>query len=611
MARKLDLDENGAQYLPFANDLLLKLKQQLNAFGQNFGRVYRATPDGLGTVFCRTLRADALRSNNLYVNDDPNGWWDYIRIRAEALRGYLYQPYLRVVSTDTILLADSPPLWRLPLKGGSFHKFTDYAVDQASNTPQVDGKHTNTGIGLEIFRDGKKTKLTSTSPSLGKWQHKYLIGLAPAQRTLKLAQIGSGSTLNYVVADDQDGALAEGGVNRFTGTNGLFMTYEPSPDGRRVVVDYGAVDKRYLLDIDYARDPPKIITSKFTDASPWGVWTQVNTFDGNLDGSPTSQVWSGTATYPTTYGPTDTGSQKVQIEWGYPASLGNTMTRSYGVSVVSTLWNYTRCVSLRLPNGAKVDIPDSQIKSSTTVTSTDVTYVQETTNVGNIELLYVDPSIPAVLYKTSYTQTVGLPDTYVVTPGEPFASMAGFIQRQDKRDIRLFIGDAERVLHSRILSTTTAAISVDASLATEINIGGFPAPVETVTVTTFPADYLKQLREVTVPGPFDSQDRYAVDIRDAANWVIGYTLLDVSPPQFYLYAGTIDEAKLRTNFVALLVKLLTAAQTMPPDPVIVAAIANLQAGNFDPYDIRLNGVRPISPVEPNPYEPRIGVASLV
>lgn len=614
MPLRLNVDEDGAVYLPWAKSRLIALKAMLNAQGLDHLMQTMPTPDGLGLIELRTQRlGKPAGTADPFAVTDPMAWQDYIRIEATVPRGFIFQPYLRRIDTDTVLIASSPPLWRLPLKGGAFRKFSGYTVEQMSNAPQVDGKHTTTGAAGDVFRDGALQRLSPLSVSLGKWLHQYTLSGNAASRILRMAPIGSGPTLNYVVADSVDGALAEGGVDRFTGNNGLFVTYGVSANGRNAIVDYGAVAKRYRLDMDYARAVPKITTTRFTDASPWGTWVQTTVHGGNLDGSPTAQSWTGLATFPATYGPSDIGSVRNEVQRGYPADLINTMIRSYGATEVDTAWNYARSQTLALPNGFKVFLMDKQIQFTSQVTDATVNYTGGLFIDGDpLQIIYSDPAVPVMIYRRAYTKRQADPSTFVVTPLPPpdvgFASLSGMRNIDELLDIGILIGTQHRVLFSKILSHSTESFNESDSPSFEIDItGGTGLPVP---VTAFPANYLSQLREVVVPGGGDSPDRYVVDVRDVDNWVVGYMRLD-GTPEFHLYAGTMNELDLRTNFVALLIKLLTAQNAASPDPVLGTAIADMQAGNFAPYDIRLNGVPPLNPSTPNPYEPRVGVASLV
>jgi hypothetical protein len=279
-------------------------------------------------------------------------------------------------------------------------------------------------------------------------------------------------------------------------------------------------------------------------------------------------------------------------------------------------------VVLTLPDGTQVIEPLDDVNYNAAFVPSgdpgDATLTLNAGKRGTCRLLYMDASIPCILYAL-ITWDYTIKDT----DGTLHNVIQGHLGGTVTYKLRLIIGGQK-------LTVTDVTIPITDTLNS-----GFTVPTAVTDPPTLsspllfgPGASLTNQTFYTLGTPWSrTPDNYftngststftyfgSVAFRNAQDWIIALkdtTLLTsfgplpfggqavaTPSPGFHILAGRLDPAALRAQ---LLENLLTRLRAAGDDPLVLQAIADLEAGNLAPYDIRLNGVPPISATVLDPW----------
>jgi len=294
----LQIDADGVTYLPFARQLLSRLKMTLNSTSQDNGAWSGVSPDGQGRIYVSTRRNIFLPRAGMgsaNIVPMPDSWFDIIRITVDSAHSYLFVPYVkRTAGSVVIELEDKLTLLRLD---GAV-RFTTLDAYKAALFPLVSAREprtsavdNTTGESSLFLRARLDSLNVSGAPQfvcvfnhVGVDEVEYLLG----------SRVDSNNALNRV---DTGAVLTESGDNRFiTGLLTVRPSFAASSDGRKVLVDYGVVTiasvaARYVyqLTVDLTAAPP-VTCARVVDTLPYG---------SDLVASTTSSSATEPVTYPT------------------------------------------------------------------------------------------------------------------------------------------------------------------------------------------------------------------------------------------------------------------------------------------------------------------------
>ena len=460
--RNLDVDEGGAQYLPFAYALVRKLHKWMTSIGLDFAKRHYKTPDGSGDVYIRTLRAKKYKAGSIieHTDDeyDTDVWQDHIRIESTA-GDFVFAPYVRVRASTNRLLVPNDSIFvpfnytgTSPIQGNAFA-----CIKLPHSTPT--GNRTVTGLNsrsrplspevvadpdqnvaaayvegvAEIYpQPGLSTMLNLNTR--GVFRHTYTDALTGAQTSRLLVVLGNGQIRDSVSGD----ALSTSGPTITSTDNATWLA---SKDGRILILNFNTPStKQYLCAVDFTAGVQVVVTD-VTDATyavTGGlVSTRILTPAGSHSYSDVTVTNdTGQATMTIAKGIDVNGDVKLiqgvakyQVSSIYPHTV---VGDNPGIGVVGPV-NSSGTISststtlltldVVMPNGfaAQVEI---QRRGSTTTVSSSAVYssvnnatlyatvgsgiYSETSasfiKTGSFNVIYCDPQIPILFYKIAYDE---------------------------------------------------------------------------------------------------------------------------------------------------------------------------------------------------------------
>lgn len=643
MYEALDFDEGGAQYLPFAQDLLRRLKEVLHSTGMQAGRKHLTTPDGSGRIYIRTRRGPGAPGSN-------DEWCDYIKIEAGVPNGYI----LQLVGLGASI-PNSKAVARVPFRGNkTVQPFPGFNSIQLSSQLAPGDNIVTAARSTEVNLYGalRKTVFTAFPAQggagnfIGAFRHRYVEDGQLKFRTLAV-------TYNGALVDTEAGlTLAVSGdavVGGVGAPNPDPVTWVANRNGTAVIVEFSLWPENpptrnaFRLAVDFAADQ-KVTATKLTDSTPYG--TQTNTgahsktvtgVGGNWDSVDSHLTRTvRTATYPAIPGVTsegllsfitfseDSATELLDLydEHRHDATTGLTLYETY-------LFTETTNMVVQLPGGISAAFP-----LAATVTGWSGEYDDgsvtldwsRTFTVGRFAVLYADPTVPILFYVRHRTivNDSGLGSGAAGASVAPGTGTVTWV-----RDVGVLFGDSHRVLftesatpvslaggavHTKFgfASAQTLAGVFDPYVFPAIGIGSFAPPSSSSSggVTETPiatnAGYTKKLKWITDPasntplnggglfardvsdltGAWANEHRYWVSVNDVDDWLFGVMKKrDVDGNTINtldLYAGNLDEPKLRQHYIDY---LLAAAIEQGTDQGLIDA---LMAGGYGAYSVDLS-----------------------
>lgn len=555
--RNLDVDEGGAQYLPFALTLTARLHKWLGLIGLDFGKRNYKTPDGSGDIYIRTIRAKKYKARSIveHVDDeyDTDVWQDHIRIVSGG-GGYILQPQLNATVPAAYRNAAEPftgnkKLTALP------------SYSSISNAPWFGlGKRLTSAFvsfptGAGAWLNGKFASFYDAASPAGAFIHQYIVsetGL-PATKTL---EVRGSSTFRLIDSATGTDLISSGATMPTTFTD----NYAVSADGRTLVVEFergAAMDlKRFRLDIDFASPTPVVVT-QLTDAAPYGnnvvftvdVLDQValpagytgggaHTVTALLATNVTNNVNS--ATYKLTQGVSAAGAVVATT-----VTVATTLTRNSVLTysrpsstdggdagsdpdpglAVSQVIQFTQVsestVSITLPNGntkaftvARDNATVEETLAATLfetssggpftadidATSGTETVVRDLITAGTVGIIYSDPSVPVCIYQYDYT-TAHVEATNTGEWGDGFVNPT--TNGLTRQEVGILVGTTQRTLFTDSVAYSnnySASLSDPRPLVFgSYDTDSVTSTVDTSTPITTNPGYTKKLKSVDDP----------------------------------------------------------------------------------------------------------------
>jgi hypothetical protein len=595
----LYIEPGGEYLLPFAKKKLAALHEYMkdNHVDSVFRCVYSDPSAG---VFIKSLAM-------------PKGEYiDHVRIKAGVGRGFVFQPFLRRISTNKTFVFPATVANAIEaFTGGPLKIISGYS--DFSSYPHVRGPLTTVAAtgpvvgatGSGVFSNGAFSQFKiATAGYIAAIVHQYITD--PAVGVVKrIIQL-----LGLSIKDSTTGAdLSTAGSVWNT-----VIGFTSSDDGRTLLLQ-DSNRAFYNVAVDLA-STTNAVSTRIVDTLPYGsdqTFSQVvATATLPLSQKTATTTHSFSATYPVVYGVDSAGVQQsitateahtestsdfysISRNTSGPSEVDtNSQTNSISISETKTL---------ALPNGnKKTFVTKSQTLSAAgggvwntnpgVYTSIDGTYSNKVVT-GAINLLYVDPVLPILVYEyVAATLDAAASGGMGTSPNAQTLPWSGVTVTT--REVGILYGDKQRVLYTDTSSPVASSgtyPAMDVSNQSYNNSGPTSTNTNIVTNAWVNAGVVRQNAATGF-----LQDVFSFVAHDVNNWVLSASRVkDMdgnAVSDFRMYAGAIDEndtvvngvvthAGLRTNYLNYLAKALSSFTT-PDDQ----AIADMKAGTVSDYEIR-------------------------
>jgi len=549
------------------------------------------------------------------------------------------RPFLRRISTDTIIAMSSDHAWALI-------PFTDISALKAltgytflSRMPHI--------YDVELF-EAALTAATSDASVRGAFRSGAFLAFTSqfgiSGGAIKNSYVEDGIDKKHIVAvnttsasldliDSETGntiAISGDIVGGGTGTGPA--AYDVSLDGKAIICDFGMAASdpdvapgRFRIDVDFSASPQAVATH-IIDSTPYGeVQTDINLFPPaqGLVETHAPQPWGEgsypettvSAVYPITRGIDQSGSAvAITLTANNTQSGSNALSPSPWEEWSSDPADYPMTVSnsketaSHIGRSVVLTLPDATTKAFTIVdqtyssagakqvTSEDNSLLHLTQDSvsgsqsliatqGKLKIIYADPGIPVAIYEYWWNDQEITGTASDTSTDFWFVQTSVDVTSQNHLEVGILIDGQIRVLFTEDGQVTNEAWPGNIDFTTS---SVFDTPTVS-DATVIPTDYIKPLKRVhTAAPPFVSGhdgNIYSVDVKSATDWLVSMTRSqDVDgnsiASSFDIYASRLDEADLKDRFLAFMEAAVASA-----DPT---AAADLAAGTLDDYEIRLS-----------------------